>query len=178
MSPDNISGLLLKICASELCDIYCRVCNWSLKECSIPSAWKSSIICPVPKKKSPAILNDYRPVTLTSLVMKCFEKIVLQHLLTFTSQQQDPFQFAYKSHRGVDDAILTLLHKAFMHLDKPGAFIRVLNVDLSSAFNTIQPHVLAEKLLCLNVDPKFTLWIVHFLLNTTQSVRFQSVLTS
>ena len=110
--------------------------------------------------------------------MKCFEKIVLRHLLTFTSRQQDPFQFAYKSHRGVDDAILTLLHKVFTHLDKPGSFIRVLFIDFSSAFNTIQPNVLADKLLCQNVDPKLTLWIVHFLPNRIQSVRFQSVLSS
>ena len=149
-----------------------------MNECSVPSAWKSSIICPVPKKKSPSTLNDYRRVALASLVMKCFEKIVVQHLLTFTSQQLDPFHFAYKSHRGVDDAILTLLHKAFKHLDKPGSFTRVLFFDFSSAFNTIKPHILAEKLLCLNADPKFTLWIVHFLLNRTQSVRFQSVLLS
>ena len=71
-----------------------------------------------------------------------------------------------------------LLHKTFVHLEKPGSFIRFLFVDFSSAFNTIQPHLLAEKLLCLNVDPKFTLWIVHFLLNRTHSVRFQSVLSS
>ena len=110
--------------------------------------------------------------------MKCFEKIVVQHLLTFTSQQLDPFQFAYKSQRGVDDAILTLLYKAFIHLDEPGSFSRVLFIDFSSAFSTIQPDALAEKLPCLNIDPKFTLWIVHFLLNRTQSVRFQSVLSS
>ena len=67
----------------------------------------------------------------------------------FTSRQLDPFQFAYKSHRGVDDAVLTLLHKAFLHLDKPGSFIRVLFVNFSSAFSTIQPHLLAEELLCL-----------------------------
>ena len=65
-----------------------------------------------------------------------------------------------------------------MNLDNPGSFIRVLFVDFSSAFNTMQPHLLAENLLCLNVDPKCTLWIVHFLLTRTQSVRLESVLSS
>ena len=32
IGPDNISGRLLKTCASELCDIYCRFFNWSLNE--------------------------------------------------------------------------------------------------------------------------------------------------
>ena len=92
VGPDNISGRLLKTCASELCDIYYRIFNCTLKECSIPGAWTYSIICPLPKKRSPCTLNDKYPVALTSLVMKCFEKIVVQHLLTFTSQQLDPFQ--------------------------------------------------------------------------------------
>ena len=71
---------------------------------------------PSPPKKSPSTLNDYHPVALTSVVMKCFENIVVQHLLTFTSQELDPFQFAYKSHRDVDDAILTLFQKRFYAL--------------------------------------------------------------
>ena len=140
MGSDSISGRLLKTCASELSDIYCRILNWCLKECSISGAWKSSIICPVPKKKSSSTLNDYRPVALTSLVMKCFEKIVLQqHLLTYTSQQLGPFQFAYKSHRGVDDATLTLLHKDFIHLGKQGSFIRVLFIDFPLLLTQYSP---------------------------------------
>ena len=178
VGPDGISGRLLKLCASELCNVFCKIFNWSLKTCSVPGIWKNSTVCPVPKKKNTTTLNDYRPVALTSIVMKCFEKLVLRHLLTFVHQHLDPFQFAYKPHRGTDDAILTLLHKAFFHLNTPGSFVRILFIDFSSAFNTIQPHLLAMKLLDLNVCPKLTLWIVNFLRNRTQSVRFQSALSS
>ena len=37
---------------------------------------KHSTIVPVPKKTKPTSLNDYRPVALTSIIMKCFERLV------------------------------------------------------------------------------------------------------
>ena len=170
--PDSISGNLLKVCASQLCSVFANLFKWSLRECCVLSVWKNSVICPILKKKNPSSLNDYRPVALTSIVMKCFKKLVLRRLLTFTNERLDPLQFAYKPHRGTDDAILTVLHNAFLHLDKAGSYVRILFIDFSSAFNTIQPHLLALKLLHLDVSPKLILWIVNFLLHRTQSVRF------
>ena len=175
--PDNIGGRLLRECAWQLSEVFCKIFNWSLDECSVPSVWKKSTICPVPKKNSPSCLNDYRPVALTSIVMKCFERIVLKHLLSFTAHNMDPFQFAYKPHRGTDDAVLTLLHNAFLHVNETGSFVRILFVDFSSAFNTIQPHLLALKLLNLNVDSKLILWLISFLVGRTQSVCFQSAVS-
>ena len=105
--PDSISGKLLKVCASQVCSVFANLFNWSLGECCVPSMWKNSVIyiCPILKKKNPSSSNDYRPVALTSIVMKCFEKLVLRRLLTFTNEHRDPLQFAYKPHRGTDDAI-------------------------------------------------------------------------
>ena len=54
-------------------------------------------------------LNDLRPVALTSIAMKCMEKIVLNHILSCLSPVQDPFQFAYRANRSVEDAILFFL---------------------------------------------------------------------
>ena len=73
---------------------------------------------------------------------------------------------------------MTLHLNAFLHLDKAGSYVRILFIDFSSAFNTIQPHLLALKLLHLDVSPKLILWIVNFLLHRTQSVRFQNSIQS
>ncbi|XP_029318721.1 mucin-5B-like [Cottoperca gobio] len=45
---------------------------------------------PVPKKTRITGLNDYRPVTLTSVVMKSFEHLVLSHLKSITDPILDP----------------------------------------------------------------------------------------
>ena len=89
-----------------------------------------------------------------------------------------PYQFAYKHNRSTEDATLTLLHNAYTHLEKPGSFVRILFIDFSSAFSTIQPHLMASKLLKLDVNPRLILWIVDFRVNRSQAVRHQAVLSS
>lgn len=53
--------------------------NTSLETWHVPSCCKSSTIIPVLKKTRTTELNDYRPITLTSAVMKSFECFVLSH---------------------------------------------------------------------------------------------------
>ena len=62
----------------------------------LPNCFKSSYIVPVPKKPSPESLNDYRPVALTSVIMKCFEKLILSYINSLLPSDFDPFQFAYR----------------------------------------------------------------------------------
>ncbi|KAJ8364884.1 hypothetical protein SKAU_G00137150 [Synaphobranchus kaupii] len=69
----------------------------------------------------------------------------------------DPLQFAYQQNRGVD-ALRTLLHLVKSHLNTPKSYIRLVFVDFSSAFNTIQPHLMAKKLLKMNLNPHLILW--------------------
>ncbi len=168
----------MKTCATELSNVFSRLFTWSLKDCSVPLLWKKSIICPVPKNKNPISLNDYRPIALTSIVMKCFERIILNLILSYTEPFHDPYQFAYKPNRSTEDATLTLLHHAYTHLEQPDSFVRILFVDFSSAFNTIQPHLMAHKLLTFNVNPKLIMWVLSFLVNRSQFVRFQQSLSS
>ena len=176
--PDGLGGRTLKWCAAQLSVVFCKLFTWSLRDCIVPDVWKKSTICPVPKNNRPKQLNDFRPVALTSIVMKSFERIILSRLLSHTQPFMDRFQFAYKRNRGTDDATLTLLQHAYSHLEKPGSFVRILFIDFSSAFNTIQPHLLAQKLLSYNVTPRLVLWLVQFLVHRTQSVRFHSAISS
>lgn len=74
--PDGISGRVLKDCADQLAGIFTRIFNRSLSQSTGPPCLKASIIVPLPKKATITGLNDYRPVALTSAVMKCFEKLV------------------------------------------------------------------------------------------------------
>ena len=137
--PDQVSGKTLKLCSDSLAPVYTRLLLWSLSDGHIPRIRKTATIIPVPKKRSPSQLNDYRPVALTSVPFKCAERVILRELRLQTAAHQDPLQFAYTKNRSTEDAILTLLHNLYQHLDKPRTYARVLFVDFSSAFNTIHP---------------------------------------
>ncbi|XP_068507522.1 uncharacterized protein [Syngnathus scovelli] len=118
--PDGVSPSCLKVCAEQLAPTFARIFNRSLELCEVPSCFKSSTIVPVAKKPAITGMNDYRPVALTSVVMKSFERLVLNHLKDVTGPLLDPHQFAYRANRSVDDAVNMGLHYILQHLDTPG----------------------------------------------------------
>ena len=122
----------------------------------MPPIWKTSEIIPVPKKSAVKELNDLRPVALTSFVTKCLEKLIVREIKKCFSVLQDPLQFAYRENRNVEDAILVFLQNVYKHLDTPKNYCRMLFVDFSSAFNTIQSHLLISKLHKLDLNPHLT----------------------
>ncbi len=166
--PDGVSPANLKTCADQLAP---KIFNRSLELCEVPSCFKCSAIIPFPKKPKMTGLNDYRPVSLTSVAMKSFERLVLAYLKDITGPLLDPLQFAYKANRSVDDAVNMGLHFILQHLDRPGTYVRILFVDFSFAFNTIIPDTLQNKLTQPSVHTSFCQWINSFLTDKQQLVR-------
>ncbi|KAL6120139.1 uncharacterized protein ACO6RY_04556 [Pungitius sinensis] len=91
--------------------------------------------------------------------MKSFERMVLSHLKSLT---EPLLEFAYRANRSVDDAVNMALHFILQHLDSPGTYPRILFVDFSSAFNTIIPSLLQDKLSQLHVPNSTWRWITDF----------------
>ena len=168
--PDNIMGIVLRECKYQLAQIFRELFQTSLDTHEIPTIWKTSNIIPVPKNSNPTVLNDYRPVALTSVAMKCLEHIVKTFLMIEVQKKIDPLQFAYTPKRGVDDATLILLQNIVAHLDTPKAYCRLLFIDFSSAFNTIQPYLLLKKLAGMNVNTNIITWIDAFMQERSQFV--------
>ncbi len=149
--------------------LFTSIFNESLATSVVPTSFKKSIIIPVPKNNKPSCLNDYRPVAITSIVMKVFERLVKSHICSSIPVTLDPLQFANRPNRSTDDAISHILHSSLTHIDSSnGKFERLLFIDYSSAFDTIVPIKLASKLtdLCLN-----SFWIQDFLTGIPQVVK-------
>ncbi|CAM4610534.1 unnamed protein product [Leuciscus chuanchicus] len=173
--PDGVSPACLKTCADQLASIFSLIFNRSLEQCKVPFCFKRSTIIPIPKKPKITGLNDYRPVALTSVAMKSFERLVLAYLKDITGPLLDPLQFAYRSNRSVDDVVNMGLHYTLQHLDKPGTYARILFMDFSSAFNTIVPSLLQTKLTQLSVPSSICQWITSFLTDRQQLVRMGKI---
>ncbi len=132
---------------------------------------KKSVI-PVPKNSKPSYLNDYRPVAITSIVMKVFEGFLKNHICSSIPASLDPLQFAYCPNRSTDDVISQVLHSSLTHIDsKNGNYVRLLFIDYSSAFNTIDPIKLAVKLTDLGLNSSLCDWIQDFLTARPQVVK-------
>lgn len=103
--------------------------------------------------------------------MKAMEKILKQHMIGATDSLMDSLQFAYRARRSVDGAKIFIMDSIYKYLELPSSLARLLFADFSSAFNTVQPHILANKLSSqLDLDNQLILWILDFLTNRTQRV--------
>ncbi|KAF7657974.1 hypothetical protein LDENG_00019880, partial [Lucifuga dentata] len=60
------------------------------------------------------------------------------------------------------------------HLERKNTYARILFIDFSSAFNTIIPQQLVEKLRLLEVDTGTCNWVLNFLTQRQQTVRVGS----
>ncbi|KAK3571326.1 hypothetical protein QTP86_007554 [Hemibagrus guttatus] len=137
----------------------------------VPTCLKATTIIPVPKKSPVSCLNDYRPIALTPIIMKCFERLVMRQIKDLLPPSLDPMQFAYRPNRSTDDAITTTIHLSLTHLENKDTYVRMLFIDFSSAFNTIIPQHLPEKLSLLGINTSHCNWILDFLTGRPQSVR-------
>ena len=172
--PDGVTGRVLKDFADQLAGVFTRIFNQSLAQSTVPLWLKSSTTVPLPKKHNISCLNDYRPVTLTPVVMKCFVKLLWGHIALLLPWGFDPHQFAYRTNRSTEDGVATALHAALSHLKKQGRYVRMLFVDFSSAFNTILPHRLVDILGDLGFLQNICMWIKSFLSCRSQRMRVRA----
>jgi len=173
--PNGITGHVLRSCTDQLAGLFISIFNESLATSVVPTSFKKSVIIPVPMNSKPSCLNDFRPVALTSTVMKVFERLLKNHICSSIPVTLDPIWFAYHLNRSTDDAISQVLHSSLTHIDrKNGNYIRLLFINYSSAFNTIVPTKLAVKLTDLGLNSSLCDWIQDFLTARPQVVKMGS----
>ena len=164
----NISVTNVTVSVSLLCFLSCH-CRWK-GGCQM-------LVMRKPEKGSWAWWSErscFEGVPSSWALYVPFKRIVCNQLITSVVDRMDPLQFAYRARRGVEDATLTLFDLIYSYLDSAGTTVRNLCMDFSSAFNSIQPHVLIKMLLDLDINTDLILWIRQFLCDRPQRVRRNS----
>ncbi|KAL0186783.1 hypothetical protein M9458_018453, partial [Cirrhinus mrigala] len=132
--PDGVTPACLKTCADQLAPIFSQIFNRSLELCEVPSCFKCSTIISFPKKPKITGLNDYRPVALTSVIMKSLEK--LAYLKDITGPLLDPLQFAYRANSSAFNTIIpTLLQTNLNQLSVPSSISQRITSFLTATAN-------------------------------------------
>ena len=84
--PDEISPRLLKECCMQLETPIASLFNKSLIQARVPRAWKRTNITPILKGKNKQAIN-YRPTSLTSVLIKLFLKIIRDKIVEFLEKK-------------------------------------------------------------------------------------------
>ena len=106
--PDCIPVVVLKNCEPELSYILAEFFNKCLEDCCFPHCWKVSFVVPVFKNVGErSTTNNYRPVSLLSVVSKVFEKLVNNRLVDPLEKCGlfSDFQYGFRSSRSTADLV-------------------------------------------------------------------------
>ena len=110
--PDELSAKLLKSASLEIVEILTTLFNQSLLFSFVPKQWKYSNITPIPKVAIPSNPLDYRPVALTAILCKVFERILAKYILDLTAHLwRDNKQFGFLPERSTMDAIAQVIEE-------------------------------------------------------------------
>ena len=143
--PDAISGAVLKNCSETLAYPLSILFNLSYNTGYIPQELKLANVVPVHKKDDKNKVINYRPISLTSLVMKVFERILYHELLTRTIDKIDKRQHGFLRNRSCNSNLLLFTESIVRALhEKIGTDI--IYFDFAKAFDTVSHDLILKKL--------------------------------
>ena len=93
--PDGIHGMILKHCDVGLARPLSMLFRISYDSGIIPKEWKIANVVPVHKKGSKSDVKNYRPISLTCLIVKVFERIVRDKLMEKCKDKLCPNQHGF-----------------------------------------------------------------------------------
>ena len=169
--PDGFPAVLLKNCRHILAAPLASIWRKSLREGSVPITCKSANITPIHKGKSRALPKNYRPVALTSQLVKVFEKVVRAHIVSFMEHHQ-LFNSGQHGFRGGHSCLSQLLN----HFDKvtslleQGKPVDVVYLDFAKAFDKVDIGITLSKLKSIGIRGQLGRWLTAFLTNRQQTV--------
>ena len=96
--PDEVSARLSKEGALCLTKPLATLFTLSLSQGCLPSDWTSANISPVIKKGNKHLVTNYRPISLTSTVVKLLERLVHCQLTHFLERKNklSPLQHGFR----------------------------------------------------------------------------------
>ena len=138
----------------------------------IPSEWKFSNVVPKHKKGEKSSVENYHPISLTSLVMKVLESINIMHeeLLSRIETKIDPRQHGFLKNKSCNTNLLSFTNSVYLCLhDKLG--VDVIYFDFSKAFDTVSHDIILYKLQAQdNIDGALLKFFANYLQGRRQRV--------
>ena len=117
-------------------------------------------------------MENYRPISLTSLVMKAFERILKEEILIRTSHLLDDRQHAFLNKKSCTTNMATFTDSVVMSINDNETYSTdVVYFDFSKAFDSVNHDLMLEKLKkAYKIDGRLLKFIMNYLSDRDQSV--------
>ena len=138
----------------------------------VPSQWKDANVIPIPKQTPPSI-DKLRPISLTPCLAKVAEGRVCKWIIDEIHNGIDHRQFGNQKGVSTTHCLIDVYHHLVSGVEKTGSISTLVLTDFSKAFDLIDHRIVVVKLLDLGVPPAIVQWVVDFLTNRRQRVKYK-----
>ena len=179
LSSDGFPVLFFKSIAPSIALPLSILFTQSLSNGQIPKIWKVAFVRPLFKKGLCSLPSNYRPISLSSVIGKVMEKLLVNSMMLFLQSNHllSKNQFGFLSRRSTFSQLLAMLNDWTLAVNNH-AKVDAVYIDFTKAFDSIS-HVKLLKRFMLMVLIQICLTAYQiFLLNVhnlfTLEIHFQS----
>ena len=174
IGPDEIHGKLLYEIRSEIAGPLAHLFNLSLSEGYIPQDWRDANVIPLFKKGNKNQAQNYRPVSLLSIVGKLLESLIKEKLVNHLNKHNliRDTQHGFTSGRSCLTNLLEFFENVTHELDEGNA-VDLVYLDFCKAFDKVPHCRLVRKLEAHGVGGNILKWIKSWLSNRRQRVAIE-----
>ena len=170
--PDGVPARLLKKCKETISEPLCIIWSQSLRTGNIPDIFKTAHITPILKPGNPkAKPESYRPVSLTSHLVKIFERIVKKYLQNHLEchMKISEAQHGFRQKRSCLSQLLEHYEYILKGLEQ-GLNVETIYLDFCKAFDKVDKGILCQRMKEKGIHGNLGVWLHNFLTNRTQCV--------
>lgn len=173
---DGVLAEMLKLVDSSALRFLTKLFNVLFDRGVYPDEWSKAIIVPIYKKGDADQTDNYRGVSLLSLLSKCYTAVLNKRLVNWVEKYDKltESQAGFRRGYSTSDHIFTLnaiVEKCFA---KKGVKLYACFVDLRKAFDSVQRQPLFEVLLKSGMNGKFVKAVVSIYKTVMSCVRLDS----
>ena len=167
----SIPALIIKKCKYSLAKPLQLFCEKSFLSGTVPKYYKYQQITPIFNKGSKTNTANYRPIALTSHIIKIIERVVRKKLVEFFEINNiiNANQHGFRKNRS---CVTQLVFHIQNILDKllTNDSVDSVYIDYAKAFDKVDHRILMKKLELYGVTKQYLTWINSFLTERNQVV--------
>ena len=169
--PDGVPVTLLKTCSRELCQPIKLIWAESFAKKEIPSFYKQTCISPIYKSGNRTEFINYRPIALTSHIIKIYERYLREVMVKFIEHNEllCNSQHGFVSGKSCLTQLLSHFDDIYEGL-LAGADTDAIYLDYAKAFDKVDHQLLLKKLRRYGFNERLISWIQSFLAERYQQV--------
>ena len=148
-APEEISNQLLKLASPYIAGSLTYIFNLCIEQNVFPSEFQKAKVIPLARNRNHKNLNDYRPISLLSVLSKLLERHVHKHLVIYLETRDlfHPIQSGFRRKHSCNTALARLTDSWLSFLNRSDLSGDVFSDFKKKAFEVVDNRILFSNFL-------------------------------